>query len=318
MTGGAGFIGSAMCRRLAGACPRVVAYDNLCTGSRSFIGDLVSSGKVGFVDADLHDSARLESEIKKNDISLIIHLAASADVAKGTADTRIDIDQGTMLTYGVLEAARRCDVPDLLFSSSSVVYGIADLRPTPEDYGPLKPISLYGASKLASEGLITAYSHLFGIGYSIYRFANITGRNSTHGVIPDFARKLRENPSELAVLGDGKQRKSYVDVDDCVDAMLFAHSKSKGRDNLYNIASEGQTSVEEVARIAIETFAPGARITYSGGAQGWPGDVPDAFLDASRLRALGFVPRFRTSTDAVRNAFALLARKPASLEGLSP
>jgi UDP-glucose 4-epimerase len=310
VTGGAGFIGSAMCGRLAVACQKVVAYDNLCTGSYSFIEGLVSSGRIEFVKADLHDSEKLESELRRNEISAIVHLAASADVAKGTADTRLDIDQGTLLTYNVLEAARKCDVRDLLFSSSSTVYGIAEKKPTREDYGPLKPISLYGASKLASEGMITSFSHLFGIGYSIYRFANVTGRNSEHGVIPDFARKLRANPSELPVLGDGRQRKSYVEVDDCVDAMLFGYAKSGSRENIYNIAADDQITVAEIARIAIETFAPGARISYSGGEQGWPGDVPDFLLDNSRLKALGFVPKFRTSGEAVKNAFALLRQGP--------
>ncbi len=308
VTGGAGFIGSAMCRRLAKTCSKVVAYDNLCTGSYSFVEDLVSLGKLEFVNADLHDSGRLESELRRSDISMIVHLAASADVPKGTANTMTDIDQGTMLTYHVLEAARKCDVPELIFSSSSVVYGTADRRPTPEDYGPLKPISLYGASKLASEGMITAFSHLFGIGYSIYRFANVAGRNSTHGVVPDFARKLRANPSELSVLGDGRQRKSYVDVDDCIDAMLFAHAKSGNRQNIYNIATDDQATVAEIAQIAIDTFAPGARIAYAGGEQGWPGDVPDSFLDNSRIKALGFTPKFRTSKEVVKNAFALISQ----------
>lgn len=194
VTGGAGFVGSNMCELLVHAGAKVIVYDNLGSGRYELVKPLAGRKNFLFHKADLLDRERLSKAMGGSEIDLVIHLAANPDVALGTKQTSLDLEQGTIATYNVLEEARRNDIHDIMFSSSSVVYGIADVLPTPEEYGPLLPISLYGASKLASEALITSFSHLYGMDYYIYRFANVIGRNATHGVVIDFLRKLRKNP----------------------------------------------------------------------------------------------------------------------------
>lgn len=291
VTGGAGFIGSNMAERLLGEGAEVLVYDNLSSGRREFIERLESGGKLMFVKGDLLDQELLSETMNSDSFDAVIHLAANPDVMKGIKETDLDLRQGTIATYNVLEAARKSNVRDILFSSSSVVYGVAAVKPTPEDYGPLAPISLYGASKLASEGLITAFSHLFGMRHYIYRFANVVGRNATHGVILDFARKLERNGSELEVLGNGKQRKSYIEVGDCVDGMLYVYSKSSSSENIYNLTTGDQSSVSEIAQRVVEKFSPNARIKYTGTEQGWPGDIANTFLSNKKISALGWAPR---------------------------
>jgi len=204
----------------------------------------------------------------------------------------------------VLESARLADVKNILFASSSVVYGRATVLPTPETYGPLLPISLYGSAKLAGEGLISSFSYLYGINYYIYRFANVVGKRQTHGVIIDFINKLKANPEELEVLGDGTQKKAYIDVMDCVEAMLFVFQHSTSRANLYNISTDEQTSVAEIARKVIEKTGTNARIRYTMAKEGWPGDVTNSFMSAEKLKALGWKPRMN-SLQAVERAIDL-------------
>lgn len=305
VTGGAGFVGSSMVERLVKEGAWVGVYDNLGSGRREFIKHFENGKKVKFFEADLLDMASLNKVLKSEEIDAIVHLAANPDVVRGIKETDLDLRQGTLATYNVVEAARKNDVGEILFSSSSVVYGIPTIRPTPEDYGPLKPISLYGASKLASEGLITAFSHLFGMNYYIYRFANVVGKNQTHGVILDFAKKLRKNSKELEVLGDGKQRKSYIDVEDCVDAMLFVYEKSKDAGNIYNIASDDQVSVKEIAELVVNKFSKDAVIRYTGTPQGWPGDIANTYLSNKKLSAFGWNSRYN-SLEAVKRAVEMV------------
>ena len=298
VTGGAGFIGSNMCELLVQKGANVIVYDNLSSGRYEFIKRHIGR-KFSFIKADLLDKKRLSAAVKGSGIDLIIHLAANPDVALGTKQTDLDLFQGTVATYYVLEEARKNDIKEVILSSSSVIYGIPDTRPTPEHYGPLLPISLYGASKLASEAFVTSFSHLYGMDYYLYRFANVVGRNSTHGVVTDFLKKLRRDPTELEVLGNGRQRKSYIDVQDCCNAMIKIYEKSMSRSNVYNIATSGQTSVDYIARRVIAKVAPKARIRHTGGVQGWPGDIPNTHLSNKRMLKAGIRLKYPESNGAV-------------------
>ncbi|MFI5412441.1 MAG: NAD-dependent epimerase/dehydratase family protein [Candidatus Micrarchaeales archaeon] len=307
VTGGAGFIGSNLVELFMSKNANVTVIDNLSDGKIEFLDKFMKKKNFKFEKIDVLDKEKVEKCMKEHEIQLVAHLAAKSDVAQGTKITDLDLKQGTVATYNVLESMRKNDVKDIMFSSSSVVYGYASVKPTPENYGPLAPISLYGASKLAAEGLISAFSHLFGMRYYIYRYANIVGKNSTHGVVLDFKKRLKENPKELTVFGDGKQRKSYLDVVDCVDGMLYIYQKSKSNENIFNLATDDQMQVSDIVKVAIEKFSPGAKIKYTGGAQGWPGDVPDAWLSNKKMKEIGFEPKMKSSRDAVLNLVNLLA-----------
>jgi UDP-glucose 4-epimerase len=301
VTGGAGFIGSNMVETLVERGASVIVYDNLSSGKYEFLKHLEGNKKFKFIKADLLDKDRLEAAMREGKPDAVIHMAANPDVRRGAVETDLDLKQGTFATYNVLESMRKNGVKEILFSSSSVVYGIADKKPTREDYGPLLPISLYGSSKLASEGLITAFANLNGMRYFIYRFANVVGRNGTHGVVIDFIKKLRNDPNVLEVLGDGKQRKSYIGVMECVEAMLYVYENSKSEKNLYNIAADDQISVKEIAETVRDRISKGAKIKYTGGKEGWPGDVPDAYLDNSKLKKFGYSPK-RGSREVIEMA----------------
>ena len=299
VTGGAGFIGSSMVERLIKEGAEVLVYDNLSSGDIRFLEKFENLKEFKFIKGDLLDKEFLYETMKSGHFDAVIHLAANPDVRRGIKETDLDLIQGTEVTYNVLEASRKAEVRDILFASSSVVYGPARVKPTPEDYGPLAPISLYGASKLASEGLITAFSHLFGMRYYIYRFANVVGRNATHGVILDFAKQLGINKKELVVLGNGKQKKSYIEVGDCVDGILYVYDKSGSKENLYNLTTNDQISVKEIAEMVVDRFSPEADIKYTGTEQGWPGDIANTFLSDERIKEFGWKPKYN-SKDAVR------------------
>lgn len=300
ITGGAGFVGSHMAARLVGEGHEVTAYDNLSLGRREFLARLIEQGKCTLIEADLLDRDAVAEAMADHD--LVIHLAANSDIFEGLKDTELDLRQGTLATFNVLEAMRAREIKQLLFSSSSVVYGEAAVIPTPEDYGPLLPISFYGASKLACEGLITAYGHNFGIRSWIYRFGNIVGPNATHGVILDFLHKLQADPTRLEVLGDGRQAKPYLHVTDCVDGMLFGFARATEPVNVFNLAVEDVVDVATIARIVLEKMGlPNARIEYTGGDRGWPGDVPHVGLSPERLADLGWRASM-TSRQAVERA----------------
>ncbi len=231
---------------------------------------------------------------------MVFHLAANPDVKLGAGDTKVHLRQNIITTYNVLESMRAYNVKNIAFTSTSTIYGEAAVVPTPEDYGPLKPISLYGASKLASEALISAYCGTFDMKSWIYRFANIIGDRSTHGVIFDFISRLRQDPSKLTILGDGKQSKSYLHVDDCVDAMLFAVENSNEPVNIYNIGSEDRIDVtkhspDRSRRMGLN----GVQFEYTGGDRGWKGDVPFMGLSIERMKSLGWKPK-HNSEDSVR------------------
>ena len=242
ITGGAGFIGSNMVEYLIND-NRVSVVDDLSNTDERYIRDFFARDNFEFLKMDITEK---ESFRDLGEFDLIIHLAANSDVRGGSADPMLDFRSNVVGTLNVLEFMREKDIPEIAFASSSTVYGEAETLPTPETYGPYMPISSYGASKMAGEGFITAYSHYYGLRGTIFRFANIVGRNSTHGVIFDFINKLRKDSSRLEILGDGTQRKSYMHVSDCVDSIIHIHEKSPKTD-IYNLGNDETTSVKRIA-----------------------------------------------------------------------
>ena len=299
MTGGAGFIGSHLVDRLVAEGHAVVVYDNLSLGREDFIRHHYSRPDFRFIKGDLLDVELLRESMKGSDV--VFHFAANSDIVKSAKQTNIDLEQGTIATYNVLESMRSNEVGKIVFTSSNVVYGEVKKLPIPEDYGPLFPISMYGASKLACEALISAFCHNFGFQAWIYRFANVTGPRVTHGVVLDFYRKLQRNPRELEVLGDGKQAKPYIEVRDVADGMLFGFAHSNDSVNYFNLGTDGLTSVTVIAHEVLRILGlSDATITFTGGVRGWPGDVSRVSLDMTKLRSLGWVPKYAASDEACR------------------
>jgi len=299
VTGGAGFIGSHLVDRLINY-GEVIVYDNLSSGKMEFIEQHLSKTNFQFVQGDLLDFEALNNALAGND--LVFHLAANPDVRAGITDTNLDLQQGVRATHNVLKAMRLNHIAGIVFASSSTVYGEAGTMPLNEDYGPLLPISLYGAAKLACEGFISAYCHLFDIQAWIFRFANVVGARASHGVIFDFINKLRQNPVRLEILGDGTQEKPYLHVTDCVDGILFGFENSQDPVNVFNLGVESSTDVTAIANMLVEAMElSGVKFSYTGGDRGWRGDVPQLRYDITRMKRLGWKPRF-TSEQAVERA----------------
>lgn len=303
IVGGAGFIGSHMADALIARGP-VTLYDNLSVGKRAFVASHLESGRATLIEGDALDLERLTQAMAGHD--LVVHLAANPEARWGLERTRLDLEQGTIATYNVLEAMRRQGVPRLIFSSSGTVYGETSKCCAEGDLDKL-PISLYGASKMAGEALISAFVECFGLTAFIYRFGNVVGPRGTHGAALDFLKKLRDKKTELEVLGDGRQAKPYLFVTDCVEGMLFGLDHAKERININNLAPTDTTSVARIAELCIAASPyKDATIRYTGGDRGWPGDVPRSFMDPSKLAALGFRVRF-SSDEAVKRAVEALA-----------
>jgi UDP-glucose 4-epimerase len=303
ITGGAGFIGSHLCERLLADGHEVLALDNLILGKKEFLAGCMSHARFRFVQADLTDLESTKRHMQGAD--LVWHLAANSDISQGAARTDVDMQNGTIATYNVLEAMRVLGVKKLVFASTSAIYGEASVKPTPENYGPLFPISFYGASKLACEAMISAFSHNCGIQAWIYRFANIVGSHATHGAIHDFIARLIKEPARLQVLGNGTQRKSYLHVQDCIAGMLYGFHHSREPFQCFNLASHGVTNVRHIAETVVNEMASYTGVTadlrFGEGDRGWVGDVPYTHLDGSRLEALGWLAR-HDSDQAVREA----------------
>ena len=298
VTGGAGFIGSHVVDRLINDGHEVVVIDNLSSGKIEFIEHHMNDEKFKFIKGDLLDFDLLKKVVKN--FNVVYHIAANPDVRLGASDTKVHMQQNVIATYNLLEAMRINGVRDIVFTSTSTVYGEAEKIPTPEDYGPLIPISLYGASKLAAEALITSYAHTFDMNAVIYRFANIIGPRSTHGVIYDFIMKLRKNPKELEILGDGTQSKSYLYVEDCVDAILFGYENRRVAVEIFNIGSEDWINVRKIADIVVEEMnLKNVQYKFTGGKRGWKGDVPKMLLSIKKMKSYGWRPK-RNSEESVR------------------
>ena len=301
VTGGAGFVGSNLAERLLAEGHAVTVIDDLSGGSRENLAECLRHDHFRFIEQDLLDLAATTKAMEGHDA--VFHLAANSNIPEGRRSTDIDLKLGTLATYNVLEAMRLCGISDVAFSSSSVVYGEPDQIPTPEEYGPLFPISLYGASKLACEGLLSAYCHNYGFQAWIYRFANICGRHGTHGVILDFIHKLQANPRQLEILGDGAQAKPYLHVSECVDAMLYIWRNARRETlNYFNLGCQGATNTDRIAELLLETMGlKNVEIVHTGGERGWPGDVPQVRLDCSKLEKFGWKAKL-SSDEAVRLA----------------
>jgi UDP-glucose 4-epimerase len=299
VTGGAGFIGSHLVDALVERGDEVRILDNFSSGRESFISHHEGNDSVQVFRGDLLDPVFVSESMKE--VDMVHHLAANPDIRLGTEITDTDLKQGTICTYNVLEAMRVNGVQKISFASSSAIYGEAEVMPTPESYGPVVPISLYGASKTASEALITAWVGTFGACGYIHRFANIVGPRGTHGVIFDFIHKLKRDPTKLEVLGDGNQEKSYMSAHDCVRSMLHIISMDEEGSVLYNLGTGDTCSVSKIAEIVIEESGlEGVEIDYTGGKRGWAGDVPKTYLDVTRLLDSGFEPT-SMSEDAIRD-----------------
>ncbi len=303
VTGAAGFIASNLIPRLIRRGDAIWGVDNFFLGKRAYV---VLHEHFRFHEFDLLDFEHVLALFQAAKPDLVWHLAANSDISYGTTYTDFDLKGGTLVTYNVLEAMRRTNVKDIIFSSSGAVYGEPAVMPTPEDYGPVFPISLYAASKVACETLITAFVHNYDMRCWIYRFGNIVGPNPTHGVIHDFVLRLRENRRELQVLGDGTQSKPYVYVDDCIDGMEFGYAHAKEPVNCFNLAVDDQTTVTEIADWTIEAMGidrSKIEVKYTGGPRGWKGDVPQVKLDTRRMTKLGWRPKL-SSRESVRRTIA--------------
>jgi UDP-glucose 4-epimerase len=290
VTGGAGFIGSHLCEKLVENGHEVTLLDDLSTGCLSNLDSLIGFKQFHFVKGNCRQAAALKAA--GMDADIIFHLA-------NASDTRSEIPRwgapsDIMATEAVLEAVRTNSISTFVFASSSTIYGETSIRPTPETYTPLIPISPYGASKLASEAIITKCAKTYGFDATILRFANVIGPRSIHGVITDFVKKLRENPTELEILGDGTQAKSFIHISDCIEAVMRAIDNDRGV-KIYNVGSEDQVDVSTIAHMVARILGLTPTYHFTGGVdggRGWIGDVKNMLLDISKLKALGWRPSY--------------------------
>ncbi len=289
VTGAAGFIGSNMVDRLLAAGHTVVGFDNFSTGQPRFLADAHAHDQFHFHQADLLDRPSLAQAMEG--VELVMHFAANADVRFGTEHPRKDLDQNTIATWNVLEAMREVGCKRIVFSSTGSVYGEPEIFPTPETCPFPVQTSLYGASKLAAEGLIQAYCEGFNLQGYIFRFVSILGERYTHGHVFDFHKQLAKHPDHLHVLGDGHQKKSYLYVQDCMDAIFLALEKAGGKVNIFNLGTDEYCEVNQSIGWICDYLGVNPKLTYSGGERGWVGDSPFILLDCSRIRALGWRPR---------------------------
>jgi len=312
--GGAGFMGSHLVDVLMERGEEVCVFDNLSTGSLENIRHWLDTPNFTFIRGDLLNPIDLE-KLYIERYSLIFHFAANPEVKIGSAEPNTHFQQNIVATHNLLELIRKAGTqPTLIFSSStSTVYGEALKIPTPEDYAPLKPISTYGALKLSCEALITAYAHTYGFKAVIYRLANIVGPRCRHGVIYDYIQKLKRNPEELEILGDGTQTKSYLHIKDCVDAILLGLENPTEQVEIFNVSSEDQIDVKTIAQIVIDEMKlENVKLIFTGGVEGgrgWKGDVKNMLLDITKLKTLGWKPRLN-SKQAIREATKSLLTTP--------
>jgi UDP-glucose 4-epimerase len=311
VTGAAGFIGSTLVDRLLDNGHEVVGYDNLSTGQETFLAAAGQSPGFRLVRGDTLDAATLSNAMRG--ASMVFHFAANADVRFGTEHPRKDLEQNTLATFNVLEAMRANSVTGIAFASTGSIYGEASVIPTPEDAPFPVQTSLYGASKLACEGLIEAYCEGFGMQAWIFRFVSILGERYTHGHVFDFFRSLRADPSRLRVLGDGSQRKSYLYVHDCIDAITVAVATATQRVNIFNLGADEYCGLTDSIRWICEYLGVSPVVEYTGGDRGWIGDNPFIFLDTTRICRLGWRPSL-TIREGVLRTVEYLQRHPELLD----
>lgn len=309
VSGGAGFIGSHLARRLLSmpGVERLTIYDNFSSGRDHYLDGLFSDKRLSIVRADLKAADDVKAAMSGADI--VFHLAANPDIAKAVSQPDIDFWEGTFLAQNVLEAIRVNGVTEMIYMSGSGVYGENAGVAFSETYGPCIPISTYGASKLACEALVSAYCHMFGLRARAFRFANVVGPRQTHGVGYDFIRRLRQDPTELRILGDGQQSKSYIHVDDVLDAIFLAQQSGAHPYDIFNVATGDYITVTEIADLAAEVLGLGkssVKYKYTGGDRGWKGDVPIVRFNCEKIQALGWKCK-RSSAQAVREALSAMA-----------
>lgn len=285
VVGGAGFIGSHLVSRLVERA-EVTVVDDFSSGRREYLAPAIATGRCDLREGSVFD-AELMLSVMRGKIA-VFHLSANPEARRGLENPLLDLEQGTLATHAVLDAMRRTDVKSLVLASSGTVYGLARAACREADLGAL-PISLYGASKLASEALVSAHVECFGVTAWIFRLGNVIGPRATHGAAFDFLTRLAREPEQLTVLGDGSQSKPYVYVEDAIQAMLFGFEHAADALNVYNVAPADTTSVRHVAELCVaHSRNPAANIVYGGGQRGWRGDIPHSRLDASALAALGY------------------------------
>jgi len=307
VTGGAGFIGSHLIDKLLEKGNEVVALDNLSLGRLNNIEDAQKNPKFKFVKFDILEKEKLFKLFEEENFETVFHMAANSDIAKSHANPNVDFDNTFLTTYNVLLAMKEFEVKKIVFASTSAIYGEVTEK-LDENYGPLFPASHYGASKLASEAFISSFCENYAIKAWITRFPNVVGERATHGVIFDFIKKLRNNPLELEVLGNGEQIKPYLYVKDLVNAILFVFENTDKKINFYNIGVENRTKVKEIAQMVIDEMELDAKIRYTGGDRGWVGDVPEFNYNLEKIHSLGWFAD-TSSNEAVRKSIQFILTK---------
>lgn len=307
ITGGAGFIGSHLSDALLLEGHNVVAFDNLLRGKISNLENAIKMPNFQFIKGDILDKALFFKTLKNNGIDTIFHMAANSDIASSHKNPDVDFENTLKTTYNVLLGMKAFNIKNIVFASTSAIYGDTKVTVN-EDFGPLFPISHYGASKLASEAYISSFCENYGIKAWITRFPNVVGERATHGAIYDFIHKLKTNPNELEVLGDGSQIKPYLYVKDLVAAILLIWKTTNEQLNYFNIGVNTRTSVREIAEMVIEEMNLNAKISYTGGNRGWVGDVPQFSYDLEKIHNLGWQAKL-TSNEAVRKSIQYILEK---------
>jgi len=294
--GGAGFIGSELAAALLARGDEVAVFDSLYTGKMENLSSCSDKQGFSFIKGDMRNYDEVKKALSSNSFDIAYHLAANADIRGGMENTKLDLEFNTATTINCLEAMRHSSTKKIAFTSSSAVYGEPAVFPTPENYGPLRPTSLYGASKLAAEGYVSAFCEDFGMHSWIFRFVNVLGAKNNHGVVGDFIRKLSRDPKKLEILGNGKQRKSCVHASDCVSGIMSGVSYGKDKTNFYNIGNDDWAAVDQIADEVTRAMGlSGVKYEHTGGERGWLGDMPFVFLDNKKLRSTGWKPSMNSA-----------------------
>ena len=312
ITGAAGFIGSHLADVLAGSCD-LLLIDNLSSGKRGNLAGALKRGRARFIKQDLL-GAKLPALLKGTEV--VVHMAANPDVRSSAEDPKPTFEENIVATFRLLEAARKVGAKGFVLASTSTVYGEATRVPTPEEYGPLMPVSMYGASKLTCEALVSSYAHTYGMETVVFRFANVVGGRSSHGVVVDFVRKLKKNPKKLEILGrEPGTSKSYVYIEDAIRGILAGADRAAGFQDVFNVGSYDSITVKEIAEIVVrEMGLSNVAFSWSGGVAGggWKGDVKRMVLDTAKLRSTGWRPNFSSAegvAQAVRDALQSPVKK---------
>ena len=307
ISGVAGFIGSNLADRLLEMGYYVRGYDNFATGQKKFISRALSNPKFDFIEADMLDKQKLSDSL--SGIDIVFHLAANADIKDGLNNPVRDLEQNTIATSNILEAMRINNVKKILFSSTGSVYGEACVIPTPENAPFPIQTSLYASSKLACEALIQAYCEGYGFKSWIFRFVSVLGERYSHGHVFDFYKKLLDDPNNLLVLGDGNQKKSYLYVQDCIDAMLFSLENNKEKINIFNLGTNEYCQVKDSIKWIVRNLEINPKLNFTGGKRGWVGDNPFIFLDTSKINNLGWKPKLSINDGVIKTLEYLKSNK---------